>query len=805
MTGTHRFGRFELSPATRQLAADGQPVALGGRAFDLLLTLVERRDRLVTKNELLELVWPGLVVEENNLQVQVSALRKLLGQDAIATVPGRGYRFTLEPTQIEAPLPAPARVARHNLPAPVSSFVGRERELADLRAMLASHRLVTLVGVGGIGKTRLALQLVADVADAHADGVWFVDLGPVFDPRLVAKAVASALGVKEEVGQRIVETLQRYVADRALLLVLDNCEHLLPACAPLARDLLQASRKLVIVATSREPIHVPGEATYPVAPLPAPAPGGDLAPATLGRYAAVRLFLDRAVDARPDFALTRENAAAVACICRDLDGIPLALELAAARVRSMPIDAIAAHLTDRFALLKGRDQTALPRQQTLRATIDWSYDLLAPPERALLQRLSVFAGGFALDAAAAVGAGNDLAPGEMLDALGNLVDKSLVAFDGPKERYRLLETVRQYARERLAESGDDEASRDRHLAFYVTLAQRAGSEILGPRQDAWHKRLDAERENVLLAFSHARRATGGGAAGLTLLHELHLWITLSDYEFWRGVALEVLAHPGAQSEDVARSRALGHAAMIAYATGRHEEGFLLAQSSVRIARTCDDLHALGDALHMLGTAAVAVGREADAREHFVEALAVAKQAGAAWLAAGLTNAIGELYSQQDELELAERYYLEALPLYGEDRVNAGLAWCNLARNAIALRTEAKAVQYLRELTALAGRAYTVPVAVTFLYNCAGLAALRSEWALALRWSSAADSTRERHGLADFYVDARFHAASIAPARGAFGASASAAALAAGRALDLDTALREAEAWLDALPAGDGPP
>ena len=805
MTLTYQFGRFELRPATRQLLVDRQPATLGARAFDLLLALIERRDQLVTKDALLDLVWPGLVVEENNLQVQVSALRKLLGPDAIATVPGRGYRFTLEPTQVEAPPPAPTRAARHNLPAPVSSFVGRERELSDLRAMLASHRLVTLVGIGGIGKTRLALQLVADVADAHADGIWFADLAPVSDPRLVANAVASALGVKEETGQPIVATLQRYVADRALLLVLDNCEHLLPECAPLARDLLQAGRKLVIVATSREPLHVAGEATFPLATLSAPDAGEGLAPDLLGGYAAVRLFLDRAIDARPDFALTPENAAAVARICRDLDGIPLALELAAARVRSMPIAAIAAHLTDRFALLKGSDRTALPRQQTLRATIDWSYDLLAPPERALLQRLSVFAGGFALDAAEAIGAGDDLPPGEVLDTLGHLVDKSLVAFDGPTERYRLLETVRQYARERLAESGDEAASRDRHLAFYVALAQRVGAEILGPRQDAWHKRLDAERENVLLAFSHARGAPGGGAAGLTLLHELHLWITLGDYEFWHGVALEVLAHPGAQSEDVARSRALGHAAMIAYATGRHEEGFLLAQSSVRIARTCDDPLALGDALHVLGTAAITVGRQIDAHEHFVEALAAAKQAGASWLAAGLTNAIGELHSQQDQLELAERYYLDALPLYGEDRVNAGIAWCNLARNAIALRTEAKAVHYLRELTAMAGRAYTVPVAVSFLSNCAGLAALRNEWALALRWSSAADSTRERHGLADFYVDARFHAASIAPAREALDDSASAAALAAGRALDLDTALREAEACLDALPANEVPP
>ena len=556
MTLSYQFGRIELRPATRQLLVDRQPAALGARAYDLLLALIERRDRLVTKDELLELVWPGLVVEENNLQVQVSTLRKLLGQDAIATVPGRGYRFTLEPTQSDAPAPPPQRVAKHNLPAQVSSFIGREREMNELRAMLASHRLVTIVGSGGIGKTRLALELANSVADAHADCVWFVDLAPVSDPHLVANAVASALGVREEPGQSIIGALQRFVADRALLLVLDNCEHLLLACAQLARDLLHAGPKMAIVATSRELLHVSGEATFPVAPLPAPDPESDLAPDTLGGYAAVQLLLDRAIDALPDFALTRENAAAVARICRDLDGIPLALELAAARVRSMSIDAIAGHLTDRFALLKGGDRTALPRQQTLRAAIDWSYDLLAPRERALLQRLSVFAGGFAFDAAEVVGAGGNVASRDVLDLLGHLVEKSLVVFDARGERYKLLETVRQYALERLAEAGEEARSRDRHLEFYAALAQRAGSEIRGPKQDAWHKRLDAERENVLLAFSQARRAPGGGAAGLTLLHGLNLWITLGNYEFWRGVALQALAHPDAQQESVMRTGAL---------------------------------------------------------------------------------------------------------------------------------------------------------------------------------------------------------------------------------------------------------
>jgi non-specific serine/threonine protein kinase len=348
-----------------------------------------------------------LVVEENNLQVQVSALRKLLGPDAIATVSGHGYRFTAELTHAAA---SPPHVAKHNLPAQVASFIGRERELIDLRAMLPRHRLVTITGVGRIGKTRLAMQIGTTVADAYADGVWFVDLAPISDPRQVANAIASALGVREEPGRPFIEALHQFVHDRALLLLLDNCEHLLLACAQMARDLLQASEKTIIVATSREPLHVSGEATFPLATLPAPDPRGDFSLDVLREYAAVQLFLDRAIAARPDFALTRQNAAAVARICHDLDGIPLALELAAP-LRAMSAELIAEHLTDRFRLLRSGDRTALPRQQTLRATIDWSYELLAPAERALLHRLSVFAGGFALDGAEMVGSNDDVVSG----------------------------------------------------------------------------------------------------------------------------------------------------------------------------------------------------------------------------------------------------------------------------------------------------------------------------------------------------------------------------------------------------------
>ena len=804
MTLTYQFGRFELRPATRQLLVDRQPATLGARAFDLLLTLVERRDRLVTKNELLELVWPGLVVEENNLQVHISALRKVLGQEAISTVPGRGYRFTLEPTQVETPLPATARVARHNLPAPVSSFVGRERELSDLRAMLASHRLVTLVGIGGIGKTRLALQLASGAADAYADGVWFVDLAPVSDPSLVANAVATALGVPEEPGRPVIESLHRFITDRALLLILDNCEHLVLACAQLARDLLQAGRSVTILATSREPLHISGEMTLPLATLPAPDPAGERLLDSLNEYAAVRLFLDRAVAVRPDFALSHENAVTVARICHDLDGIPLALELAAARARSMSTESIAARLTDRFALLKGGDRTVLPRHQTLRATLDWSYDLLAPPERALLQRLSVFAGGFVLDAAEAVGAGDDLAPGDVLDALDHLVDKSLVAFDAQKERYRLLETVRQYALERLAESGDEAHTRDRHLDYYIALAEHARGKLDGPKQVTWRARLDAEREEILLAFTHARHARGGGSAGLRMVHALLGWMVFREIELWLEVTLLTLAHPDAQQEDVARCRALYVAATMSTTTGRPAEGYALAQSSAGIARACGDAPALAEALCRLGYAALELDLTTKALEDLREGLALARKADKQSLVAAFLTGLGEVHSLEGQFELAEAAYLEARAAFRGNTVGESVVLGNLARNAIALRVEAKAIRYLHEVLAIAKETYEIPTVAPLLWNCAGLAALRGEWVRALRWGGAATACQEKHNLFDS-VDARFNARSMSTARDAVGADPADAALAAGRALGSDAAIREAEAWLDALPADDGPP
>jgi non-specific serine/threonine protein kinase len=358
--------------------------------------------------------------------------------------------------------------APNNLPLPVTSFIGREREIDEVKRLLATTRLLTLTGAGGCGKTRLALEVAADALGAYPDGVWLVELAALADPRsalvpaLVPWAVASAVGARERPGSTVTDSLVDHLRTRTLLLVLDNCEHVVGAAAQLVDALLRSCPGLRILATSREALGSAGETTWRVPSLAAPprSAAGELPLEHLTRYEAVRLFVDRARAALPGFAVTDQSAPALAEICRRLDGIPLAIELAAARVRVFSVEQIAARLDDRFRLLTAGQRTAMPRRRTLRATVDWSYALLSEPERALLRRLSVFAGGWAFEAAEAVAAGDGIHPYAVLDLLAQLVDKSLVIAEELRGavRYRLLETIRQYARDRLPEAGEAERS-----------------------------------------------------------------------------------------------------------------------------------------------------------------------------------------------------------------------------------------------------------------------------------------------------------------------------------------------------------
>ena len=476
----YRFGPFELELDERRLLKAGAVIALQPRTFDLLGALVDRAGHLVTKDELFERVWPKLVVEEAALRVQVLALRKILGADAIATVSGQGYRFMLPVAKggIETNrLPTP----KHNLPYQVTSFIGRQQEIAQLKELVTANRLVTLTGAGGAGKSRLAMEVAGQRLDAFADGVWLVELAALSDAKVLPQAVATALTINEQPARPMIETLGDYLASKKLLLVLDNAEHLIDACARLVDVVLPRSPDAAVIVTSRERLGIAGELTYRVPSLRVPGPGDHLAPDALLTYEGVRLFVDRARLLSPEFSITSENAASLASICYHLDGIPLAIELAAPRLRSMSVEELSQGLDQRFALLTDGSRTALPRHRTLRSMIDWSYDLLREPEKLFLQRLSVFAGGWTLAAAEEACAGEGIEQGDVLDLLTSLADKSLVVpeQEDAQTRWRLLETVRQYARNLLEDSGGSAVVQVRHRDYYLALAEEADPKMRG--------------------------------------------------------------------------------------------------------------------------------------------------------------------------------------------------------------------------------------------------------------------------------------------------------------------------------------
>jgi predicted ATPase/DNA-binding winged helix-turn-helix (wHTH) protein len=518
------FQDFEVRLDTRQLLVRGEPARLGARAFDLLVALVERRDRVVGKDELLDLVWPGLVVEENNLQVHISALRRLLGAGAIATVPGRGYQFAvaIEASHRVADAAAPPHTAAPggasagNLARALPRLFGRDDDLASVIDLVKRQPLVTVVGAPGLGKTALALAAADALRQQWSDGAWVVELANVADPAQVASTVAQALRITMNGKRAPLDELAGVLESQSLLLVLDNCEHLVDAAGEFAESTLRRAPGVRILATSQELLNVPGEALYKLKPLAVPEPG-ELDRAD--QYGAFRLFMERAGAADPHLYLSPGNAEAVADICRRLDGLPLAIELAAARVRLLGVRGVRDRLGERFKVLTAGARTAMRRHQTLLAAIDWSHGLLAPGEQRVLRRLGVFVGGFSIELAQDVAADQGQDAWEVIDALGTLVDRSLVSVEaGEPPRYRLLETTRAYALEKLAGVGETAQLVERHARAVERLFVRFGEERYGESGSLgmypFMQRLVPELDNLRAALGWA--AADGGDAVLAI-------------------------------------------------------------------------------------------------------------------------------------------------------------------------------------------------------------------------------------------------------------------------------------------------
>ena len=607
--GRLRFEHFELDPSERLLLASGLPVTITSRAFDLLLLLVARAGVLITKEELLAGAWRGLVVEENNLHVQVSTLRKIVGSQAIETVAGHGYRFTLAVEPVLDSGASPRLPDRHALPRPLTSFIGHEQELDEFARLLDSSRLLTLTGIGGCGKTRLAIRLGEAVFDKYEGGVRFVDLAPILDELRIPITVSTAFGARPSRDVSIVDAIAERTAGRRSLLILDNCEHALDACLGFVRDLLEHVPELSVLATSREGIGLPGERIAKVRSLSFPVgpSGGD--PETLRAYEATRLFVERAQLLRPDWNVDEHNALAVSEICRRLDGIPLAIELAAARVRFLSIDQIRDRLNDRFRLLVGGGR-ALPRHRTLAAVLDWSYQNLEPRERQLLRQLSVFVGGWSVSGAAAVMPvpTDDL---EALSLLERLVDKSLVIVEpngNADPRYRMLETVRQYAEEQLVAAGERDAARSRHLKLYFEFVIDGPPIPTDDQYQSKEKQLDLELENIMAAHLWCDFADGGAETGLRLANAMRgYWFSRGAYEadnsheqspiaIGHRMTLDALARPRPANDTLHVGRAHINAGLMYMARGKREVAVEHLEKGLSIARSVGNVMFLVRAL-----------------------------------------------------------------------------------------------------------------------------------------------------------------------------------------------------------------
>lgn len=560
----------------------------------------------------------------------------------------------------------------NNLPVQLTSFIGREQELKDVKELLKSSRVLTLTGSGGAGKTRLSLQVGADLIDEFEHGVWFVDLVLLSDAKLIPQAIASGLRVKEEAGCRILDSLAKYVKDKELLIILDSCEHMLQACAEVVKQLTQASVNLKILASSREPMHIAGEQLYRVPSLSAPDPKKKISAEAVLRFESVRLFIDRATSTQPAFRVTNQNLLAIADICHRIDGIPLAVELAAARIRAMTVEKIAERLTDRFSLLTGGDKTALPRQQTLRAMIDWSYDLLSDPERALLRRLSVFSGSWSLEAAETVCSGGIVDTASILDLLTQLVEKSLVVFNAEGERYSMLETLRQYATGKMKDSGEDAVCRDAHSLYYLGLAEKAAAAIAKGEQTKWLNLLHADYDNLRTTLDWLLKT---GKIEEALRVEISLggfwsvegpWTEAREW-FRKTLAVQAKISP------VIHTKALRLSGLFAWYQGDNMTAQKYLQDSLAGYRQIGDKAGVATLLNDLGLVAFSQQDYAVAQKLHEDSLEISRELGEIQQMTSVLLNLGNTANAQKNYEKGQKFYEESLAICREFGKNRGMA------------------------------------------------------------------------------------------------------------------------------------
>ncbi len=733
----------------------------------------------------------GLVATDTPEQITLRFLGRIRAKDfphplSVVQVVAPGLADDFPPLRIQDTL-------SNNLPRQLTSFIGRQQEMAEVKRSLSSARLVTLTGTGGAGKTRLALQVAGDLLGEYPDGVWWVELESLADPNLVPQSVAVALGVGEEPGRPLTVTLVDFARTRSMLLLLDNCEYLLSACAHLADALLRNCPNVRVLATSREALGIRGEIVWRIPSLSLPDPRYAESLEHLAQCEAVRLFVERVALTQPAFALTAGNAAAVAQVCTRLDGIPLAIELAAPRVSALSVQQIAARLDDRFRLLAGGSRTALPRHQTLRATMDWSYDLLAEKERVLLRRLSVFAGGWTLEAAEAVCGEDDVERADIADLLIQLVFKSLVIMDarGERARYRLLETVRQYGRDRLEEAGETRHMRIRHLNWYLSLAERAQPELTGADQPMWLDRLDEEHDNLRAALETCK--TEEGDAGLRLARALGSFWYLRAYFVEGRRWLETMLSHCRAAPAATRAQALVETGYLAHRQDDYNGAIRLCTEGLALFRDLGDLSGMSRSLYLLGAVAEYQGDHDHAKTLLMESLALARQVGDKRRMAISLNSIGEVARCQRDFEAAHASYEESLMLsreIGEKRTMT-MALGNLGHVALHEGNCERAAMLFSEALGLAQQLVHKVAIAEYLAGLAGVAALEGRHERAARLLGASRSLLSLLGTSLAPPDQTEYELTMSAIRSALNEGTFKEEWDVGRAMGLDEAIEQA--------------
>ena len=689
-----------------------------------------------------------------------------------------------------------------NLPTPATSFVGREETVAEVGQILERARLLTLAGIGGSGKTRLALRLAERKRESFPDGVWFVDVAPLLRSERLIEVLAGTLGVSEEPGRDLLRGVLAHLSDKRALLLFDNCESHLAACATLASQLVTSCRELRLIATSREPLGVEGENVYTVPLMGSPPPGAtDVA--TVGRYESVQLFVERARQASPAFEFDDSNAGAVAEVCRRLDGIPLAIELAAARVRLLPVAQIRARLGERFKLLTRAAGAGPDRQQTVRAAIQWSWDQLLPPEQTLMARLAVFHGGWTLERATAVcsEAHDEF---EMLDLLTRLVERSLVVVErSPRgdTRYRFLESVWRFALEQLASRPDAGEIHERHLLLYSEFARRAGEDMTGPKLPATMREVAEEEENVMAAFSYCDRARDGARRGQRLVNDLYrFWTVLGQFEHVQRLVEQSLARDADRMPTPERVDGLTRAAGIALTRSKIEVARAYLEEALVIVRASNDRRRLARVLSGLGTVAQYQERYEDAWRIGEEGRALYEELGQPRGVAMAIHNLGTIETNLARPGLGCARFEAAIAILREigDETVLALALAGLASARTRLGQREPAREHLMECMQLIRRTGTRREAVYVIEALAELMA--GDPATAARLLGAADSMREALNMPPAPFEAKDREALASRLAEAMGVEDAIGARSEGRKLSFEDALAESEALLGRPPA-----